>query len=200
MYATLVSLAAEGKDAGFDWTPAWTLGGVLLTGLFALASQNVAQRAGRTQAAVQAVREVSKWHRELRRQSYLDCIVSYEKFRDMIAPLSQAIPWPVRGNLTPEESSQLDALLVMLGERYDEVFQKCQIVRLEGPGNLAEAAHRLIFAAADFRNAAYERARATRAGEHPAQPTAPAWNATAEKMNDELELFIETARTVIAVD
>lgn len=37
-----------------------------------------------------------------------------------------------------------------LGERYDEAFQKCQIVRLEGPKSVADAAQRLIFAAADF--------------------------------------------------
>ncbi|WP_331754172.1 MULTISPECIES: hypothetical protein [unclassified Streptomyces] len=60
--------------------------------------------------------------------------MTYEKLRDMIVLLSRAIPWPVSRNLTDEEASQLDALLVVLGERYDEAFQKCQVVRLEGPG------------------------------------------------------------------
>ncbi|MFC7933957.1 hypothetical protein [Streptomyces cinereoruber] len=198
MYAMLVSLAAGANDAGFDWTPAWALGGVVATGLFLLAGHGMVQRATRKQAAVQADRERSKWHRELRRQSYVDCIVTYEKLRDMIVPLSQAIPWPVSRNLTGEEASQMDALLATLGERYDEAFQKCQIVRLEGPGAVADAAQRLIFAAADFRQAADDRARAARLGERPAQP--PAWNSSAEKMNDELEAFIEVARTVIAMD
>ncbi|MGA4803628.1 hypothetical protein [Streptomyces lavendulocolor] len=198
MYAMLTPLAAAAKDAGFDWTPAWTLGGVVATGLFLLAGHGMVQRATRKQAAVQADRDLSKWHREMRRQSYVDCIVTYEKLRDMIVPLSRAISWPVSRNLTGEEASQLDALLVTLGERYDEAFQKCQIVRLEGPGGVADAAQRLIFAAADFRQAADERARAARAGERPTQP--PAWNSSAEKMNDELEAFIEIARTVIAVD
>lgn len=124
--------------------------------------------------------------------------MTYEKLRDVIVPLSRAIPWPVSRNLTGEEESQLEALLVTLGELYDEAFQKCQIVRLEGPGVVADAAQRLIFAAADFRQAAEERAQAARVGERPAQP--PAWNSSTEKMNDELEAFIEIARTVIAVD
>ncbi|WP_086670364.1 hypothetical protein [Streptomyces albovinaceus] len=198
MYATLVPLAAKANDASFDWTPVWTLGGVVATGFFLLAGHGMVQRATRKQAAIQADRDLSKWHREVRRQSYVDCIVAYEKLRDMIVPLSRAIPWPVSRNLTGEEASQLDAFLVTLGERYDEAFQKCQIVRLEGPGGVADAAQRLIFAAADFRQAVDERARATREGELPAQPSA--WNSSAEKMNDELEAFIEIARTVIAVD
>lgn len=170
----------------------------MVTGGFLLAGHGMVQRATSRQAKIQAHRDLSKWHRELRRQSYVDCIVTYEKLRDMIVLLSRAIPWPVSRNLTDEEASQLDALLVTLGERYDEAFQKCQIVRLEGPGGVSDAAQRLILAAADFREAADGRARAARGGERPAQP--PAWNSSAERMNDELEAFIELARAVIAVD
>ncbi|MCF3143789.1 hypothetical protein [Streptomyces platensis] len=198
MYAMLAPLAAGAKGAGFDWTQVWTLGGVVATGLFVLAGHGMGQRATRKQAAAQADRDLSKWHRELRRQSYVDCIVTYEKLRDMIVPLSRAAPWPVRGNLSDEDVTQLDALLVTLDERYDEAFRKCQIVRLEGPGGVADAAQGLIFAAADFRRAADERARAARAGERPAQ--SPGWNSSAERMSDELEAFIEIAGTVIAVD
>lgn len=192
------ALAAGGKGTGFDWTPVWPLVGVVVAGLFALAGHGMVQRAARGQAEAQMARDLSKWHRELRRQSYVDCIVVYEKLRDMIVPLSRAIPWPVSRSLTSGEAAQLDALLVTLGERYDEAFQKCQIVRLEGPGSVADAAQRLIFAAADFRQAADERAQAAGVGEPPAQPTT--WSSSAEKMNDELESFIEHARTVIAVD
>ena len=85
-----------------------------------------------------------------------------------------------------------------MGGRYEEAFQKCQIVRLEGPRNVADAAQRLILAAAAFRQAAEERAAAARDGERPER--ARDWNASAEKMNDELEDFIEIARAVIAVD
>ncbi|MER7598031.1 hypothetical protein [Streptomyces hydrogenans] len=128
----------------------------------------------------------------------MDCIVTYEKVRDMIVPLSRAIPWPVSRALSDTEAQELDALLATLGERYDEAFQKCQIVRLEGPEAVADAAQRLIFAAADFRQAADERALAARNGERPVQ--SPAWTSSAEKMNDQLEEFIEIARAVISVD
>jgi len=198
MHAILIPFAAGVADAGFNWAPVWTLGGVVATGVFLLAGHGMGQRATRKQAEVQADRDLSKWHRELRRQSYLDCIVTYEKLRDMIVPLSQAIPWPVSRSLTDEEVSQLNVLLGTLGERYDEAFQKCQIVRLEGPGSIADAAQRLILAAADFCHAADGRAGAARAGERPEQ--SPAWNSSAERMNDELEDFIEIARAVIAVD
>lgn len=60
MYATLVSLAAGAKDAGFDWTPAWTLGGVVATGLFLLAGHGMVQRAARKQAAIQADRDLRR--------------------------------------------------------------------------------------------------------------------------------------------
>ncbi|GHB72815.1 hypothetical protein GCM10010347_48940 [Streptomyces cirratus] len=116
----------------------------------------------------------------------------------MIVPLNRAIPWPVSRVLTIEETVHLDGLLAALGERYDEAFQKCQVVRLEGPGTVADAAHQLIVAAAEFRQASEERAHATRSGERTS--TAPAWNSSTEKMNDELDAFIEMARAMIAVD
>ncbi|WP_371604937.1 hypothetical protein OG345_40760 (plasmid) [Streptomyces sp. NBC_01220] len=199
MYTTLLPLAAaKANDAGFDWTPAWTLGGVVTTGAFVLVGHGMVQRAARKQAAIQADRDLSRWHRELRRQSYVDCIVTYERMRDMLVPLARAVPWPVSRPLTDEEATHVDALLVTLGERYDEAFQKCQVVRLEGPGSIADSAQRLILAAASFRNAADRRAEAARAGERPSDT--PAWNASAEEMNDELDVFIEAARAVIAVD
>lgn len=199
MYSTWVTLAGERISADFDWTPAWTLGGAVVTGVFLLIGQSMVQRAARKQGEAQAGRELSKWHRELRRQSYVDCVVAFEKMRDVIAPLSQAAPWPPPSRaLTDMEAAALDALLVRLGERYEEVFQKCQIVRLEGPGAVADAAQQLVVAAAGFRNAVDERAHAVRLGQRPA--FAPRFTSSAQEMNDELEAFIELARAVIAVD
>lgn len=199
MCTTWIDLAAPGEGTGFDWAPVWALAGVLVAGIFAMAGHVLVQRGTRRQAKEQAARDLSKWHRELRRQSYVDCIVTYEKMRDLIAPLSRAIPWPVSRALTSEEASQLDDLLIMLAQRYDDTFQKCQVVRLEGPGAVADAAQQLIFAAAGFRNAVDARAEAAQAGQQPAHSPAP-WNSSAERMNDALEEFIEIARTVIAVD
>ncbi|MFE2553651.1 hypothetical protein ACFXGI_34740 [Streptomyces sp. NPDC059355] len=196
---TWVSLTAPGESKGFDWAPLWVLAGVLLTGFFALAGHYLVQRGARHQAKEQAARDLHKWHRDLRRQSYVDCIVTYEKMRDLISPLARAIPWPVSRALTPEEASQLNDLLLMLAQRYDDAFQKCQVVRLEGPEAVADAAHQLIFAAAGFLHAADERAKAARAGQQPAHSPEP-WNASAGQMNNALEEFIKAARTVIAVD
>ncbi|MFE0273812.1 tyrosine-type recombinase/integrase [Streptomyces sp. NPDC058992] len=69
MHAIWVSLAAGSEKAGFDWTPVWTLGGVLATGFFLLAGQALTQRTSAKQAEIQAKRDLSKWHRELRRQA-----------------------------------------------------------------------------------------------------------------------------------
>lgn len=174
------------------------LGGVLVTGVLGLVGQHMNRRAAEKAAAVQMVRDLSKWHRELRRQSYVDCIVTYEKMRDVLAPLVAAIPWPVTQAMNPQQVSRLEALLVTLGERYEEVFQKCQIVRLEGPERVAAAAQRLILAAAGFRHAAEERAGAARSGRAPLH--APAWDSASREMHEALEAFIEIARPHIAVD
>ncbi|MGW3060587.1 hypothetical protein ACWC98_32300 [Streptomyces goshikiensis] len=199
MCTTWISLAAPGDGKGFDWAPVWVLAGVLVASTFALAGQVLVQRGARRQAKEQAARDLSKWHRDLRRQSYVDCIVTYEKMRDLITPLSRAIPWPVSRAMTSDEASQLDGLLTTLAQRYDDAFQKCQVVRLEGPGAVADAAQQLIFAAAGFRNAVDERAEAAQAARQPAHSPA-SWNASAKQMNDALEEFIKVARTVIAVD
>lgn len=198
MHAIWVSLAAGSEKAGFDWTPVWTLGGVLATGFFLLAGQALTQRTSAKQAEIQAKRDLSKWHRELRRQSYADCILAYERLRDMITPLGLATPWPVSRSLTEEEDARLDDLLVTLSERHDEAFQKCQIVRLEGPVALAEIAQQLVLAAGEFRFAAEERVRAARGGESVVE--ASAWNLATGKMTRELEKFFVMARDVIAVD
>ncbi|MBL1093963.1 MULTISPECIES: hypothetical protein [Streptomyces] len=88
----------------------------------------------------------------------------------------------------------------MLGERQDELFPKCQIIRLDGPGDIADAAQQLIFVAAVHRSAVDQQAQAARAGEHPAQPPDLDWSTPAVELSDEVEAFIEVARTVIAVD
>ena len=106
MHVSLIPFAAGTTSPGFDWTPVWTLSGVVATGVFLLAGHGLVQRATRKQAKAQADRDLSKWHRELRRQSYVDCIVTYEKLRDVIVPLSRAIPWPVSRSLTGEETSR----------------------------------------------------------------------------------------------
>ncbi|MEU5218498.1 hypothetical protein AB0G79_20185 [Streptomyces sp. NPDC020807] len=197
MYSTWTVFAAE-KAASFDWTPAWALGGVFLTGFFGLAVQRGQRKAAKEQAEVQAARDLSKWHRELRRTSYVDCVVTYEKFRDMVEPLGKALPWPVSAPLSGEKAAELDALIVTLDERYVELFQKCQIVRLEGPAALAHTAQGLILSAADFRHATRERSEAARAGTGNAEVST--WNSSTEDMRRTLEEFIETARSVIAVD
>jgi hypothetical protein len=67
------ALAAGGKGTGFDWTPVW------VAGFFALAGHSMVQRAARGQAEAQTALDLSKWHRELSRQSYVDCIVAYQR-------------------------------------------------------------------------------------------------------------------------
>ncbi|MDX2709220.1 hypothetical protein PV350_41230 [Streptomyces sp. PA03-6a] len=192
------ALAAEAANAGFDWTPVWTLVGVAVTAASLLIGQWLTQRAAGKQAEAQAVRELSKWHRELRRQSYADCVIAYERFRDLLQPIARAIPWPVGRALTPEEAAHLGTLLVTLGERYDDAFQKCQVARLEGPEAVAKTAHRLIVAGTEFRAAAEARAEAARVGMQPPDPSA--WDLAAESMDEELDDFIVLARSVIAVD
>ncbi|MEU6705762.1 hypothetical protein [Streptomyces wuyuanensis] len=98
----------------------------------------------------------------------------------MITPLGLATPWPVSRSLIDEEDVRLDDLLVTMGERHDEAFLKCQIVRLEGPVALATIAQHLVLAAGDFHFAAEERARAVRRGEPVVEASAlnlAAWGA-----------------------
>ncbi|OII59673.1 hypothetical protein BJP40_13070 [Streptomyces sp. CC53] len=197
MYSTWTRSAAE-HAAGFDWAPVWALGGVFLTGLFGLAVQRGQRKAAQEQTEGQAARDLSRWHRELRRTSYVDCIVTYEKFRDLVEPVGKALPWPVSAPLTAEKAAELDALLAVLDERYADVFQKCQIVRLEGPAALAHIAQGLILSAADFRHATKERAGAARAGTGNAEVST--WTSSTEDMRRTLEEFIERARGVVAVD
>ncbi|WP_093801142.1 hypothetical protein [Streptomyces sp. Wb2n-11] len=195
MYSAWMTLAAA-KDPAV-WAPLWAIAGVVVTGGFGLGLAWVQHRTTMKQAELQASRELSKWHRELRRQSYVDCLVTYERLRDMIVPLSNSIAWPVSGALTTDEVSRLDALLVLLDERYDEAFQRCQVVRLEGPVDLAETAQRLLLAGSRFRHAAEARAQAAKRGQ---LLVGRGWDDAAEGMNDALESFIEQARAVIAVD
>ncbi|MEW1661142.1 hypothetical protein [Streptomyces sp. NPDC093707] len=188
MYSTWTILAAE-KAASFDWTPAWALGGVIVTGLFGLAVQWHQRRAAKEQAEAQASRELSKWHRELRRTSYVDCVVAYETFRDMVEPLGNALPWPVSAPLNDEEAAELDTLLVTLDERYADLFQKCQIVRLEGPAAIAHTAQGLILSAADFRHATKGRATATRTGTGSAEVST--WNSSTEDMRSRISIELD---------
>jgi hypothetical protein len=197
MYSTWFSMAAE-KAAGFDWTPAWTLGGVVVTGLFGLGLQQQQRKTAKHQAQVQSVLDLSKWHRDLRRTSYVDCLISYETLRDLIEPLNRALPWPVAGPLSADDSVALDRLLAMLDQRYEETFQKCQVVRLEGPAAISHTAKSLYLAAADFRAAAKERARAVREGR--GTPNTARWNSAAEDMSNALEEFIGLAQSIVAVD
>ncbi|GHB72808.1 hypothetical protein GCM10010347_48930 [Streptomyces cirratus] len=70
MDAVVVAIAAAGT-AGFDWTPLWTLAGAVATGAFLLAGHAMVQRSARRQEELKATRDLSKWHRELRRHSYV---------------------------------------------------------------------------------------------------------------------------------
>ncbi|MER8047126.1 hypothetical protein [Streptomyces sp. NPDC094032] len=197
MYSTWISLAAE-QTAGFDWSPLITgigvLGGAAVAGFFGLRTQAHQRKA----AEAQADRDVSKWHRELRRTSYVDCVVTYERLRDMVEPLGRILPSIRNSPLSPEQETELNGLLATLDERYEDMFRKCQIVRLEGPADVAHTAKGLYLAAADFRQAARERARAAQEGT--GRVDGSTWDSSTADMMNTLEEFIEMARGVIAVD
>lgn len=198
MYSTWIALAAE-QAAGFDWTPLLSaLGGAVVTGGFLLGGNALTQRANRKLAEAQGTRDLNKWHRELRRTSYVDCVVAYEKLRDMVEPLGRVLPSIRNSPLTPEQDSELNGLLRALDARYEEMFQKCQVVRLEGPAELSHTAKGLYLAAADFRHAARERARAAREGT--GRVEGRAWDSSTTDMMNTLDEFIEKARGVVAVD
>ncbi|WP_019885880.1 hypothetical protein [Streptomyces purpureus] len=174
------------------------LGGAAVTGGFLIWSKYREQKAALDLAEVQAHNEVSKWHRAERRTSYVACLVAYEKLRDVIEPLNKVLPWPVSEPLSAHATEELERLLVRLDERYEDMFEKCQVVRLEGPPALAHTAKSLYLGAADFRSAAKERAEAVREGR--GTPDVTRWNAGAEEMSTALEEFIRLAQETVAVD
>jgi hypothetical protein len=85
-----------------------------------------------------------------------------------------------------------------LDERYEDAFQKCQVVRLEGPAAIAHTAKSMYLAAADFRAAAKERAQATGAGQ--GTPDTARRSSAVQDMSNALEEFIGLAQATIAVD
>lgn len=181
------------------WSPLLAaLGGAAVTGGFLIWSKYREQRAALDLAEVQAHNEVSKWHRAERRTSYVACLVAYEKLRDVIEPLNKVLPWPVSEPLSVDATAESEQLLVRLDERYEDTFEKCQVVRLEGPPALAHTAKSLYLAAADFRAAAQERAQAVREGR--GTPDATRWTAGAEEMSTALEEFIRLAQKTVAID
>ncbi|MEW1701013.1 transposase, partial [Streptomyces sp. NPDC091278] len=92
MYSTWIALAAE-QTAGFDWSPLLAaLGGAVVTGGFLLGGNSLNQRGNRKLAEAQGIRDLNRWHRELRRTSYVDCVVASEKLRDMTEPLGRVLP------------------------------------------------------------------------------------------------------------
>ncbi|QKW06855.1 hypothetical protein HUT18_11100 [Streptomyces sp. NA04227] len=161
--------------------------------MFLLVSQQVAQRAARRQAEDQSKRELQKWHREVRRQAYVDFIVAGEKFRHMILPLARALHDSAQRALTTEEETRLRDLLATLTERYDDLYEKSQVVCLEGPATIGRVAKDFTLGAARFRAAATQKAEAgTSAGHLPEEETG--WQASGQKMNEALEAFIELAQ------
>lgn len=129
------------------------LGGATVAGISSIWLAYINRSTQREQARAQSTRDLRKWRRELRRQSYSDCVISFEKLRDMIAPLAKVLPWPVPRALSAGERQELDNLISRLADCYDDAFQKCQIVRLEGPEPVATSANRMLRTGDCARNA-----------------------------------------------
>ncbi|MFF2044041.1 hypothetical protein ACFVVX_26840 [Kitasatospora sp. NPDC058170] len=172
------------------------LGGVTVTGLFGIWLAFINRSAQRQQAEIQASRDLKKWHRELRRQSYADCVVAFERFRDVLSPLAEVLPWPVPQAMSEGDVVRVDGLIARLREAYDDAFQKCQVVRLEGPDGVSEAVQRMLFSMAGFRNAAEERVRAAKDAQRPPEPRA--WDEAAAEMHSAVEDFMTKASAVVA--
>lgn len=90
-----------------------------------------------------------KWHADLRRQSYIDCLISAEKcsnFIELLAAVSESLSSEGESTVSPradgaslEESiGKFDRLVI------DETFDRVQIVRLDGPPEVAEHAKQLL--------------------------------------------------------
>lgn len=165
------ALAAVPPDLGPAWLAAGSaLVGVLLTlvGTLLVAriqrtglkDQSDAQLASqREQFREELVRERGKWRLELRRQAYVDFLVSAQGVTELIAPLSNIFFDP---NIEPGELSEpwlgwLKAELKELSERHAEAFRHGQLVRLEGPSNMAAAAQQVLDAMVHLQNVATRR-------------------------------------------
>jgi hypothetical protein len=190
--STIWLSAADEANTGFDWTPVWTLIGA---GLFALAGTWLGLRGNVRLSAVQEQIDARKWQREKRRQSYIDCIEAYERFRDLIEPVARITPWVTPRELTPEDNDRIDELIIQFATRYQEMFIRCQVVRLEGPESIALRAMKLLEAASDFRNAAEEGLRAARNGQRAGIRER---SESSEQMRLELEEFIRIGREAIS--
>jgi hypothetical protein len=84
--------------------------------------------------------EHAKWRRETRRDAYADFLTSVERLRDTIGPLAQAFPGPPY-TCTADDIATLEGLRELFQARYDDAYSRGRIVQLEGPGEVASAAH-----------------------------------------------------------
>ncbi|MFE5295896.1 hypothetical protein [Streptomyces sp. NPDC056632] len=182
-----------------------TAAGALITGGFLIWSKYREQKAALDLAKVQAHLDVSKWHRTERRTSYANCLISYEKFRDMVAAFTRVIPWqPVPQALTAEQEVELTRLLVKLEKRFEDSYEKCQVVRLEGPPALAHTAKSMALAADSFRAAAKDQAQAAKdllsTQDERGRERQRAWDHAVTEMDAFLEEFIGLVQQTVAVD
>ncbi|MER5765849.1 hypothetical protein [Streptomyces sp. NPDC002082] len=179
--------------------------GAVVTGGFLIWSKCCERKAALGLAKVQAHLEVSKWHRTERRTSYANCLVPFEKLRDLVATFTTTIPWqPVAQPLTTPAEAELDRLLVKLEKRFEDAYEKCQIVRLEGPLAMAHTGRSLALAAAQFRAAAKDRALATREARSTqdvqGRQRQTEWDNAVREMETLLEEFIQLVQETVAVD
>ncbi|MFI6468583.1 hypothetical protein [Streptomyces sp. NPDC050538] len=89
-----------------------------------------------------------QWHADLRRQSYIDCLITAEKysrfgrvFEEISASLVEGAPEPI---LPAADGEDLASFVTRFRSQYVEAFDLTQVVRLVGPPAVAHQAHRLI--------------------------------------------------------
>lgn len=89
------------------------------------------------------------WHAELRRRSYIDCLISVEKCSNFfeysekasesLIPEEGSIPEPWTNSLSPE-----DFIEKFNQQMANETFDRVQVVRLDGPENVSQHARKLL--------------------------------------------------------
>jgi hypothetical protein len=93
---------------------------------------------------------LARWqrHADLRRQSYIDCLITAEKysrfgrtFEEISASLVEDAPEPI---LPATDGEDLASLVTRFRSQYVQAFDLTQVVRLVGPPAVADQAHRLM--------------------------------------------------------
>jgi hypothetical protein len=196
-------------SSGTAWAAAaGAIGGATVSGVVAVLLAFVQRRSlndqadrqrqsQREQFEAQAAEEHRRWQIQSRRDAYVNCLVSVEKLREMIAPLTERLGgrWPRRDGVAAAEIAELDSLLARFLQRYEEAFAHGQMARLAGPPEMGAAAQHALEAMGLLSNALNERVRCARV--NATAPDESAWSSAISDLHAAIESFIAQGSAIL---